>query len=193
MFSTSHNLDARAAEEVLSRTFIDSVALRKTVVKQNTKDKAGKPDNHRQERECLCRLPLAAVVRATERDAAPAPCTAAVDALEISHVDTKDSGPGSGKEEIRGVAGHAGLGRNHPDDGEDDGQGRDDDTVDDATERPDIVAVALVEEVGAEAEDNSSEDKLCSAQDERGKTGHQHLELVRVVFLVVEEVKYVVV
>lgn len=67
------------------RTLIDYRLASQAVVGNDTQHKSGEPNNQAEEREGLRSTPLAAVVTATQAEAAPSPRAAAPGAVEPDH------------------------------------------------------------------------------------------------------------
>lgn len=135
------------------------------MVRYNAQDEGGKPEYGSEEGECLRSGPLSAII-AAERYSVPIPDRSAIDVMEPVDENTEGGKPGKRKEEVGPVADHAGFSGNHPDEGKDDREGRDDLGVDCATERSDAVLIALVKEPCHDAEDNGAADELCEAQEQ---------------------------
>jgi hypothetical protein len=76
--------------------------------------------------------------------------------------------------EVRNVASDTVLRRDRPDDGEEDRQGRPDESEDEATEGSDMVPRSLVDKVCRETKDDGGEDPLRNAEDEVEDACKQH-------------------
>ena len=131
---------------------------------QDPNNKTRKPKHRRQKAERLRRVPLPTVI-ICHIDIAPGPDAATFDLVIVVVLqETEDREPGSAEEQVSDEVDDGGAGECHPEQREPHGDGRDDGAVDEAREGADVVRFVLVQEVGAQAEDDGCGDELHEAQ-----------------------------
>ena len=157
---THHSLDPNSP----SRRPVRSHGRTPTTPNQDPDKKTRKPKHSGQKGKSLRRVPLPTVV-VRQIDTSPLPDAAALDRVVVVVLQQpKDRKPRAAEQQIRANVHERGVRQSDPEECEPDRECRDDGAVDEPCKGADAVRVVLVQEVGAQAEDDGCGDELRQAQ-----------------------------